>query len=379
MACQNSLPAATNTVPASTSDSLQLSVSAKRYAAASRSESTKLGLPERLVPVRGVVRRSGVESLPASPTTVCNWIAHLANTYKVASISRKVASIAAAHRTAGLDSPTTSEAVKLTMAGVRRTLGVRQKQARPISVSDLRRIVSALPDDLAGLRDRSLLLVGFSGAFRRSELAALAVEDVSFVDDGMIVTIRRSKTDQEGAGREVAIPTGSCRATDPVATLQAWLEASGIESGPLFRPIDRHGNLSSQALTGHSVGLVVKRSAELVGMDGDLFSGHSLRSGLVTAAAEGGANEIAIMQKTGHKSSSHGPQVHPTGGGVQEQRCHSCGVVMAALCENCHERPYVSHHDLGSGPVALCTDCLAGIAGVLEDEAIEEQFRLRGL
>jgi integrase len=235
---------------------------------------------------------------------VCNYVAVLAGSYKVASISRKLASIAAAHRMAGLDSPTTSESVKLTMAGIRRTLGTRQKQARPLSVSDLKRMVNALPEDPAGLRDRALLLTGFAGGFRRSELAALTVEDLGFVDDGVIVTIRKSKTDQEGAGREVAIPTGSSRATDPVQALQAWLEASGIESGPLFRSIDRHGNLSPQALTGHSVGLIVKRSAELVGMDGDLFSGHSLRSGLVTAAAEGGANEVAIMQTTGHKSSA---------------------------------------------------------------------------
>jgi integrase len=243
-------------------------------------------------------------SLPATPTLVCNYVAVLAGSYKVASISRKLASIAAAHRMAGLDSPTTSESVKLTMAGIRRTLGTRQKQARPLSVSDLKRMVNALPEDPAGLRDRALLLTGFAGGFRRSELAALTVEDLGFVDDGVIVTIRKSKTDQEGAGREVAIPTGSSRATDPVQALQAWLEASGIESGPLFRSIDRHGNLSPQALTGHSVGLIVKRSAELVGMDGDLFSGHSLRSGLVTAAAEGGANEVAIMQTTGHKSSA---------------------------------------------------------------------------
>jgi integrase len=235
---------------------------------------------------------------------VCNYVSDLASSYKVASISRKLASIAAAHRMAGYDSPTLSEAVKLTMAGVRRTVGVRQKQARPLSVSDLKRIVTALDDDLADLRDRSLLLLGFAGGFRRSELAALSVEDITFVEEGIVVLIKKSKTDQEGAGREVAIPTGSSRSTDPVAALQAYLEASEIESGPLYRSIDRHGNLSIKPLTGHSVGLIVKRSAELVGMDGDLFSGHSLRSGLVTAAAEAGVSETTIMDTTGHKSSA---------------------------------------------------------------------------
>ena len=293
-----------NTVPASTSESTSLSVSAKQFAAASRATSTVTAYRGDWQQFVAWCELEGVESLPASAPTLCNWIAVLATDYKVASISRKVAAVGAAHRTAGLDSPTTSEAVKLTMAGIRRTLGVRQKQARPLTVSDLKRIVTALPDDLAGLRDRAILLLGFAGAFRRSELAALTVEDLSFVDDGVIVLIRKSKTDQEGAGREVAIPTGSSKATDPVATLRARLEASGIESGPLFRSIDRHGNLSPLALTGHSVGLVVKRSAELVGLDGDLFSGHSLRSGLVTAAAEGGSNEIAIMEQTGHRSSA---------------------------------------------------------------------------
>jgi integrase len=232
-------------------------------------------------------------------------VAHLATSgLKPATISRKLAAIAAAHRMAGYDSPTTSEAVKLTMAGVRRTVGVRQRQARPLAVSDLRRIVVALSDDLAGIRDRSLLLLGFSGAFRRSEIAALTVEDLTFVDEGVVVLIRKSKTDQEGQGREVAIPTGSSKATDAVAALGAWLEVSGITTGPVYRSIDRHGNLSAGPLTGHSVGLIVKRSAGLVGMDADLFSGHSLRSGLVTAAAEGGSSELAIMQQTGHKSSA---------------------------------------------------------------------------
>jgi integrase len=235
---------------------------------------------------------------------VCNWIAVLATTHKPASISRKLASIAAAHRMAGLDSPTLSESVKLTMSGVRRTVGTRQHQARPLSVSDLQRIVNALPDNLAGLRDRSLLLLGFAGGFRRSEIAALSIEDITFVEEGIVVLIKKSKTDQEGAGREVAIPTGSSRATDPVAALQAYLEASEIESGPLYRGIDRHGNLSTKPLTGHSIGLIVKRSAELVGMDADLFSGHSLRAGLVTAAAEAGVSETTIMDATGHKSSA---------------------------------------------------------------------------
>jgi integrase len=116
--------------------------------------------------------------------------------------------------------------------------------------------------------------------------------------------VKKSKTDQEAEGRVVAIPAGSSRSTCPVEAVRSWLTASEITSGPLYCSIDRHGNLSPKPLTGHSIGLIVKRSAELVGMDGDLFSGHSLRAGLVTAAAEGGANEVSIMNTTGHKSSA---------------------------------------------------------------------------
>lgn len=297
-------PAPTDTVPARASESPQLSITAVEYAAASRATSTISAYRADWLAFTSWCAQGGVESLPASPASVCNYIAVLATTHKPASIARKLASIAAAHRMAGLDSPTVSEAVKLTMSGVRRTVGVRQHQARPLTVSDLKRMVNALPQDLAGLRDRSLLLLGFAGALRRSEIAALSVEDMTFVDDGVVVLIKKSKTDQESAGREVAIPTGSNRATDPVAALRAWMEASGINSGSVYRSIDRHGNLSTKPLTGHSIGLIVKRSAELVGMDGDLFSGHSLRAGLVTAAAEAGVSETTIMDTTGHKSSA---------------------------------------------------------------------------
>lgn len=298
------VPVPAAAVSPSLSASPSLTISAIEYAAASRAESTLSAYRGDWQQFVSYCGQTGVESLPALPAVVCNWIAVLAATHKPASISRKLAAVAAAHRMAGFDSPTTSEAVKLTMSGVRRTVGVRQRQARPLLVGDLRRIIAVLPADLAGVRDASILLLGFSGGFRRSEIASLGVEDITFVDDGVVVLIRKSKTDQEQQGREVAIPTGSSRATCPVAALRNWIEASGIESGPLYRSIDRHGNLSSAPLTGHSVGLIVKRSAALVGMDGDLFSGHSLRAGLVTAAAEGGANEVAIMNTTGHKSSA---------------------------------------------------------------------------
>ncbi len=162
-------------------------------------------------------------------------------------------------------------------------------------------MVSALPDSLLGTRDRALLLVGFAGAFRRSELCALRMSDLSFTQDGLTVTIRRSKTDQEGQGRKVGIPFGSNARTCPVVALQVWIEASGIERGRVFRSVTRHGKVNGK-LGSQSVALVVKRSAEAVGLDPANLAGHSLRSGFATSAAAAGATERSIMKQTGHRS-----------------------------------------------------------------------------
>ena len=165
-------------------------------------------------------------------------------------------------------------------------------------------MMANLPDRLLGVRDRALLLVGFAGAFRRSELVSLNVRDLKFTNDGLTVTLRRSKTDQEGSGRKVGIPYGSSPETCPVRSLRAWLEASGIESGPVFRPINRHGQIRPSRLSDRAVALIVKRAAEAAGKDPAEFAGHSLRSGLATAAAIGGASERAIMKQTGHRSTA---------------------------------------------------------------------------
>ena len=158
------------------------------------------------------------------------------------------------------------------------------------------------PTGLGGARDRALLLLGFAGAFRRSELVGIDVEDLGFREEGLVVTLRRSKTDQEGEGRRVGIPYGSDPATCPFRAVRAWLKLSGIDSGPLFRPIDRRGRLGPSRLTDKSVALLVKRYVKDVGLDPARFSGHSLRAGLVTAAALAGASERSIMAQTGHRS-----------------------------------------------------------------------------
>jgi integrase len=157
-------------------------------------------------------------------------------------------------------------------------------------------------DTAIGARDRALLLLGFAGAFRRSELVALDIDDVQITREGMIVTIRRSKTDQEGAGQKVGIPRGRHPGTCPVKALAAWLGLAGIEAGAIFRPITRHGLIQPGRLTDRSVARIVQRTAEAAGLDPSQFAGHSLRAGLATSAAMAGAEERDIMRQTRHKS-----------------------------------------------------------------------------
>jgi integrase len=171
----------------------------------------------------------------------------------------------------------------------------------PILVEDLKTMVAPLGADIRDLRDRALLLVGFAGAFRRSELVAINCTDLEWMDEGLIVTLPRSKTDQEGKGRLVAIPRGSpdfC----PVEALGTWLRSAGVEEGTLFRAIDCHGSVYGDGLSPDSVARIIKKKAAAVGLDPARFSGHSLRAGLVTSAAAAGVPEWAIRRLTGHRS-----------------------------------------------------------------------------
>jgi integrase len=192
--------------------------------------------------------------------------------------------------------------VRLVMQGIRRTFGTAQVAKEPVLVADLKRMVCRLPEGLLGVRDRALLLIGFCGGFRRSELVALDVADCAFTREGLVLAIRRSKTDQEGEGRKIGIPYASHVETCPIRSLQDWLEKSSIAEGPLFRPINRHGKMASTRLSGAAVGEIVKRYVTALGLDATKFGGHSLRSGLATSAAAGGASERSIMAQTGHKS-----------------------------------------------------------------------------
>jgi integrase len=210
--------------------------------------------------------------------------------------------IAEAHKATSVESPTHSSLVRNTMKGIRRTLGTAPSQKAPALTDDIKTMVEAADAGLIGARDRALLLLGFAGAFRRSELVGLAVEDCAFGRDGLTVTLRRSKTDQEGVGRKVGIPYGSFPATCPVRNVQEWLTQTGITTGPLFRSITRHSKIQEHGLSGIDVARVVKKLAQRVGLDAAQFAGHSLRAGHATAAAIAGATERSIAQQTGHRS-----------------------------------------------------------------------------
>jgi site-specific recombinase XerD len=243
----------------------------------------------------------GVVALPAFPETVAAYLAHaVENGAKAATIARRVAAIGYAHKLAGFEPPTHAETVKATVRGIRRTIGTAPVRKSPVTAERARAMSAAMPDRLIGLRDRALLLLGFAGAFRRSELVALNVCDLDETADGLRVRITRSKTDQEGQGVTIAIVPGSVAC--PLKAIKAWLDAAGITEGALFRAVTKGGKISAAPLGSKAVGSVVKRHAERLGLDPRAFGGHSLRAGFLTSAAARGASIFKMMDVSRHKS-----------------------------------------------------------------------------
>jgi integrase len=206
------------------------------------------------------------------------------------------------HRMAGYEPPTSSEAIKAVLAGIRRSVGASVTRKAPATAETVRAIIGEIPSDLRGLRDRALLLLGFAGALRRSELVALNVNDLEETTEGLHVRIRRSKTDQEGTGDFVSIPHGS--RLHPVAGVKAWQQAAGIVEGPIFRSIKKGGSVTLERLSDRSVAEIIKRRMEAAGFDPVVFSGHSLRAGFVTSALHHGADILRVMDVTRHKEVS---------------------------------------------------------------------------
>lgn len=277
---------------------------AKDYTRQSKAVNTTRSYRADWVDFTDWCQKRSLSALPAEPQTVALYLTDLADSRRTSTLQRRLAAISQAHQAAGYDSPTTGYVVRTVWAGIRRAKGTYQEGKDPILVEDLRLMVSQLPETLTGKRDRALLLVGFAGGFRRSELVSINREDLQTVPRGWVIHLRRSKTDQEGRGEKVGIPRGSRPETCPIRALEAWLSASGITEGPIFRPINRHGQVRPRRLSDRSVALIVKKNVEAIGLDPNRFSGHSLRSGIATSAAMAGKDERAIMKQTRHKSTS---------------------------------------------------------------------------
>lgn len=239
-------------------------------------------------------------SIPASKEKIAAYLASQASTHRVATLRRRVVALGLAHTTQGYSNPCASALVKATLKGISRVHGSAQKQVAPAVREDIFVMVRGL-SGLKGIRDRALLLLGFAGAFRRSELVALNIDDLEFVERGLVVHLRRSKTDQEGVGRKIAIPHAR-GAVCAVRGVRDWLDTSGINEGPVFRPINRHGHMDQSRLSGHAVALIVKERATAAGLNADQYSGHSLRAGLITSAAQAGVSVWKIKAQSGHRT-----------------------------------------------------------------------------
>jgi site-specific recombinase XerD len=270
------------------------------YANAEKAAATRRAYGTDFAIFRAWCAERGLDALPTSPETVAAFLAHEASrNVKASTIGRRTAAIRYAHKLAGLPTPTDDELVKATVRGIRRTLGTAKTKKAPATAERLLAMAANTGDGLKGQRDRALLLLGFAGALRRSELVALDIEDIEEAPDGMKVTIRHSKTDQEGAGQSIAVPFGKIAC--PVVALKEWIAAAGLRSGAIFRSVNRHGQ-AGERLTDQSVADIVKEHAGRLRLDPRQFAGHSLRAGFLTSAAGRGASIFKMMDVSRHRS-----------------------------------------------------------------------------
>lgn len=282
---------------------LELQKEAKTHLANSKAENTKRAYRNDWTQFSEWCEKYGMKDLPADPETLVYYITFLGKTLKASSIKRKMTAISQRHETAGYPSPTKTALVKGVWDGIQRKIGIKEEGKDALWLEELRHVVQAIPQNkVIGVRNRALLVIGWAGALRRSELVQLNIEDVSITRDGLILHLNKSKTDQKGEGQEVALPYGSNPLTCPVRSLEDLLTVSDITEGPIFRRIDRHGNVLGR-LTPQSVRLIVKDCCEKVGLDSDRYGAHSLRSGFCSTAAKAGKAEHQIMKQTRHKRS----------------------------------------------------------------------------
>jgi site-specific recombinase XerD len=251
--------------------------------------------------------QNGFKSLPSDPKIVSLYLTHLSTKdAKMSTLKRRLVSIGVIHKLKGHYLDTKHPAIIENLMGIRRRKGSIQKAKKPILIKSLKLIINAIDQQnkqkIKIFRDRSIILIGFSGGFRRNEIVSLDYDDLDFMPEGLKINIKRSKTDQFGEGFTKALPYFDSSQYCPVVSLKNWLEISKITSGPIFRRFVKGSKLSKKRLTDQTVAILVKEYLNLAGIDSKNYSGHSLRSGFATSAAESGAEERNIMAMTGHKS-----------------------------------------------------------------------------
>ena len=250
--------------------------------------------------------KHSLNSLPSEPKIVSLYLTHLSKNSKISTLRRRLVSISMVHKLKGYYLDTKHPIIVENLMGIKRTKGSIQKGKKPLLINHLKLIINVINqqkiDDIKKLRDKSIILVGFGGGFRRTELISIDYEDLEFVSEGLKILIKKSKTDQLGEGMVKGLPYFTNQRYCPVSNLKKWLETSKIKSGPIFRRFSKGLFLSDKRLTDQSVVLLIKKYLGLAGIENKNFAGHSLRSGFATAAAESGADERSIMAMTGHKT-----------------------------------------------------------------------------
>ena len=252
--------------------------------------------------------QNGFKSLPSEPKIVSLYLTHLSTKdVKMSTLKRRLVSIGVMHKLKGHYLDTKHPSIIENIMGIKRRKGSIQKGKKPLLINSLKIVINVIDEQkiegIKKLRDRSIILIGFSGGFRRNELVSLDYEDLDFVQEGLKINLRKSKTDQFGEGAIKALPYFKNSQYCPVVSLRNWLDVAKINSGALFRRFSKGSRLTEKRLTDQTVALLIKEYLQLAGIDNKNYSGHSLRSGFATSAAESGADERSIMTMTGHKSS----------------------------------------------------------------------------
>ena len=250
--------------------------------------------------------KHGFSSMPSEPKVVSLYLTHLSANLKISTLKRRLVSIGVVHKLKGHYLDTKHPAIIENLMGIKRKKGSIQTGKKPILISHLKQIINVIDEQkiekIKKLRNKALILVGFSGGFRRTELVSIDYEDLDFVEEGVKITLRKSKTDQFGEGQIKGLPYFTNEKYCPVTSLRNWIYLSKIKTGPIFRRFVKGSILTSHRLTDQSVVLIIKECLKLAGIENQNYSGHSLRSGFATVAAESGADERSIMTMTGHKT-----------------------------------------------------------------------------